>query len=91
MAPTRRLSQLVEDPGRMRSLVEKFNYLDANHDGSISIEELQEVYKMFDPVRGRSRGRELTGARAGLRRRQGRGGLCELRRGQEWQGVAQRF
>ncbi|KAH8045521.1 hypothetical protein JL722_14212 [Aureococcus anophagefferens] len=30
-------------------MVEKFNYVDANHDGSISIDELKEVYKMFDP------------------------------------------
>ena len=48
-APRRRLSQLVEDPKHMRAMVEKFNYVDANHDGSISIDELKEVYKMFDP------------------------------------------
>lgn len=46
---SRRLSVLVENPDHMRKMVEKFNYIDVNHDGAISVEELQEVYSMFDP------------------------------------------
>lgn len=46
----RRLSLYVEgDPTHIRILIEKFNYCDTNHDGTVSLEELQEVIKALDP------------------------------------------
>ena len=38
-----------DDPAKLQALLEKFVYIDKDGDGAISLEELQEVYQMFDP------------------------------------------
>ena len=38
-----------DDPAKLQALLEKFVYIDKDGDGTISLEELQEVYQMFDP------------------------------------------
>ena len=44
------LGALVDDPDKLMSIVvAKFVYIDKDNDGVISLDELQEVYQMFDP------------------------------------------